>query len=161
MNRIRRIVKPQEHFFAQRVLALVLLSSLLLAACSSQFLGSGDKSASLANVASVCLEAKVATGNYVMPAFNTASIKAMSHVLANSELELVSSCADAGLSLSYTMLFDAQKLSWQAGLTATNKQAKVVWSSAVTDKIQEDGAFQYTTENTAERLLGDFLSARD
>ncbi len=160
MNRIQRIVKPQGNLAGQKLLAVSLLSCLLLAACSSQLLTSKDKTASLASFTSVCLTTHVVTGKYVMPAFNTASLRAMTQVLAASDLELLANCDDASVGLSYSMAFDARKLNWQAQLSATNPKGKVLWSGLRSDAIQEDGAFQYTTEHTAESLLKDFLSAR-
>lgn len=107
----------------------------------------------------ICLLTTVKVGNYEMPAFNTASYRAMANRLEDTNFK--PRCAvDAPLELHYTMRFDAQKINWQAELVALDKEGNEVWHGAESAAIQNVGAFQYTTESVAEKLLEQFLSAR-
>ncbi len=94
-----------------------------------------------------------------MPSFNTASFRAMSAKLESTNFK--ASCnVDAPLELHYTMTFNAQKTSWQAELTALDADGDIIWQGTEGALIQNVGAFQYTTESTAEKLLEQFLSSR-
>jgi hypothetical protein len=107
----------------------------------------------------ICLLTTVKVGEYEMPAFNTASYRVMANRLEDSDFK--PRCAvDASLELHYTMRFDAQKINWQAELIAFDKDGKEIWRGADSAAIQAVGAFQYTTENAAEKLLEQFLSTR-
>jgi len=155
MKRIYRLVgRPEKVSVPARLLAVALLIAGLLAACVS---GTTSRANSLADYATVCLRANVATGEHEMAAFNAASVRAMSKVLAAHDLEVRDSCAGA-LTLAYQMTFDAQALNWQAELRAVDN--RVLWQAAEANAIVSNGAFQYTTESTAEALLGQFLAAR-
>ena len=155
MKRIRRLVGcPKQVNLPPRALTATLLVASLLAACVST---TNSRAGSLADYTNVCLSANVATGAHEMAAFNTASVRAMSKVLAAHELEVQRNCAGA-LTLAYQMTFDAQTLSWQAELRAVD--GGVLWQNSEAGAIVSNGAFQYTTESTAEALLGQFLAAR-
>jgi lipopolysaccharide export system protein LptC len=107
----------------------------------------------------ICLLTTVKVGDYEMPAFNTASYRVMSKRLENTNFK--PRCAvDAPLELHYKMSFDAQKINWQAELVALDKEGKEVWRGVDSAAIQNVGAFQYTTESVAERLLEQFLATR-
>jgi hypothetical protein len=107
----------------------------------------------------ICLLTTVKVGEYEMPAFNTASYRVMANRLENTNFR--PRCAvEAPLELHYTMRFDAQKINWQAELIAFDKDGKEIWRGADSAAIQTVGAFQYTTESAAERLLEQFLSTR-
>jgi lipopolysaccharide export system protein LptC len=105
----------------------------------------------------ICLLTTVKVGDYEMPAFNTASYRAMANRLEDTNFK--PRCAvDAPLELHYTMRFDAQKINWQAELVALDKEGNEVWRGMDTAAIQNVGAFQYTTESVAEKLLEQFLT---
>jgi lipopolysaccharide export system protein LptC len=105
----------------------------------------------------ICLLTTVKVGDYEMPAFNTASYRAMANRLEDTNFK--PRCAvDAPLELHYTMRFDAQKINWQAELVALDKEGNEVWRGMDTATIQNVGAFQYTTESVAEKLLEQFLT---
>jgi lipopolysaccharide export system protein LptC len=107
----------------------------------------------------ICLLTTVKVGDYEMPAFNTASYRVMSKRLENTNFK--PRCAvDAPLELHYKMSFDAQKINWQAELVALDKEGNEVWRGVDSAAIQNVGAFQYTTESVAERLLEQFLATR-
>jgi hypothetical protein len=107
----------------------------------------------------LCISATVKTGSYEMPAFNTASFRVLSSGLKDTNF--TASCAvGEGLELRYAMTFNAQKTSWQAEMVAVDKSGNIVWQGAELGAIENVGAFQYTTESTAEKLLGQFLSSR-
>ena len=155
MKRIRRLVgRPKQVNLPARALTAALLVASLLAACVST---ASSRAGLLADYTNVCLSANVATGAHEMAAFNTASVRAMSKVLAANDLEVAGSCAGA-LTLAFEMTFDAQTLSWRAELRAVD--GGVLWQGSEAGAIVSNGAFQYTTESTAEALLGQFLTAR-
>jgi hypothetical protein len=107
----------------------------------------------------VCLLTTVKVGAYEMPAFNTASYRVIEKRLEDTNFK--PRCAvDAPLELHYTMNFDAQKINWRAELVAFDKDGNEVWRGAESAAIQNVGAFQYTTESVAERLLEQFLATR-
>ena len=154
MKRVYRLVgHPKKVNVPARMLAVTLLVAGLLAACVS----TNSRTRSLADYSAVCLSANVATGNHEMAAFNAASVRAMSKVLAAHDLQVRDGCAGA-LTLAYQMTFDAQTLSWQAELQAIDN--KVLWQAEEAAAIVSNGAFQYTTESTAEALLEQFLKAQ-
>lgn len=108
---------------------------------------------------SICILTTVKTGSYEMPAFNTASFRVLSNGLKDTNFK--PSCAvGAPLELHYDMTFNAQKTSWQATLKAVDAAGTVIWQGTESAAIQNVGAFQYTTESTAGRLLGQFLATR-
>jgi lipopolysaccharide export system protein LptC len=107
----------------------------------------------------VCVLTTVSVGEYEMPAFNTASYRVMANRLEDTNFK--PRCAvDAPLELHYTMRFDAQKINWQAELVAFDEKGKEIWRGVENAAIQNVGAFQYTTESVAERLLEQFLATR-
>jgi lipopolysaccharide export system protein LptC len=107
----------------------------------------------------ICVLTTVKVGSYEMPAFNTASYRAMANRLEDTNFK--PRCAvDAPLELHYKMSFDAQKINWQAELVALDKEGNKVWRGTDSAAIQNVGAFQYTTERVAEKLLEQFLSTR-
>jgi hypothetical protein len=107
----------------------------------------------------MCLLTTVKVGNYEMPAFNTASYRVMSSRLQDTHFK--PSCSvDAPLELHYHMTFDARKINWQAELVAVDEVGTIVWRGTESAAIQNVGAFQYTTESTAEKLLEQFLATR-
>jgi hypothetical protein len=107
----------------------------------------------------ICLLTTVKVGNYEMPAFNTASYRAMASRLEDTNFK--PRCAvDAPLELHYTMRFDAQKINWQAELVALDQEGQVAWRGTDSAAIQNVGAFQYTTESVAQKLLEQFLATR-
>lgn len=107
----------------------------------------------------ICLLTTVKVGEYEMPAFNTASYRAMANRLEDTNFK--ARCAvDAPLELHYRMRFDAQKINWRAELVALDNEGHEVWRGTDGAAIQKVGAFQYTTESVAEKLLGQFLSSR-
>jgi bla regulator protein blaR1 len=156
-KRIKRLVIPNTANHAPtRLLALLLVLTTSLAACTN-WLGNTSASLESEGKESICLLTTVRVGKYEMPAFNTASFRIMSRKLADTNFK--ARCdVDAPLELHYTMTFDSRKTSWQASLVALDQQGKTVWSSTKRAAIQQVGAFQYTTESTAELLLTDFLS---
>jgi hypothetical protein len=131
----------------------------LLGACVYWLVSNRTSSSVTVAKESVCISATVKTGSYEMPAFNTASFRALSTGLKDTNFK-ASCTVDAGLELHYTMTFNAQKTSWQAEMIALDKSGKIVWQGADSAAIQNVGAFQYTTESTAEKLLEQFLATR-
>lgn len=150
------------HFFTspQTKRNFLFLALLLLLGGSVYWLISNRTgSSTIVTKESICISATVRTGTYEMPAFNTASFRVMSGKLKDTNFK--ASCnVDAPLELHYTMTFNAQKTSWQAELVAVDGAGNVVWQGADSGAIQNVGAFQYTTESAAERLLEQFLSSR-
>jgi hypothetical protein len=131
---------------------------MLLVACSGWW-GGTTTSINSESKQTICILTTVKTGKYEMPAFNTASFRVMSKVLKDTNFK--PRCdRDAPLELHYQMTFDARKTWWQAELVATNETGQVVWSGSANAAIQTVGAFQYTTESTAETLLGEFLAVQ-
>jgi beta-lactamase regulating signal transducer with metallopeptidase domain len=157
LKRVQRLVTPQPNRnAAARFIVLAVVVAMLLAACSSWW-GRTTTTASSESKQTICILTTVKTGKYEMPAFNTASFRVMSKVL--QETNFKPRCdMDAPLELHYQMTFDARKTWWQAELVATNEAGQVVWSGSANAAIQTVGAFQYTTESTAETLLGEFLA---
>ncbi len=153
MNRVRRLTHPPQRQPTPRLFLLGALVLGLLAACASTVDRSGRSSTAVNDYQKVCLEATVAVGKYVLPAFNTASVKAMSVALSGTPWEVSSSCDDTTVRLDYAMTFDTGTLSWSAELRAVDATGRTVSSSSATDAFDKQGAFQYTTESTAERLL--------
>jgi hypothetical protein len=139
---------------------LFLLAFTLLLGGAVYWLVSGSTTSSVTvTQESICISATVKTGSYEMPAFNTASFRALSTGLKDTNFK--ASCAvDAGLELRYAMTFNAQKTSWQAELVAIDESGQMIWQGSESGPIENVGAFQYTTESTAEKLLGQFLSSR-
>jgi hypothetical protein len=138
---------------------LLLISLLLLFGTCLYWAMNLRQTSSVVAKENVCISATVKTGSYEMPAFNTASFRALSAGLKDTNF--TASCAvGTGLELRYAMTFNAQKTSWQAEMVALDKAGNVVWQGAESAAIQNVGAFQYTTESTAEKLLERFLSSR-
>ena len=156
MNRISRILgRPIPRRTPHLLLGSVLAGALLVA-CSS--LGGGQTTADH-NYASACFNASVNTGGYEIPAFNEASVKAMAKILeAGSSTAFVSSCTPSSLRFDYLMQFDAQSLSWKARLDAVTGGGRLLWQGRLADAIDTNGAFQYTTEHSAQTLLKTFLA---
>lgn len=159
MNRIRRLTgqsgRSATVYSGVYVFALLMLG--VLAACTT-FTGknvqvSGD-------YATVCLSANVNTGHYEMPAFNTASVRAMTQALQGSAFVSQVACDARTLNLRYVMRFDAQTLTWQATLEALTPQGELAWYGAKHADVVTEGAYQYTTESTAQALVHAFLTAR-
>jgi bla regulator protein blaR1 len=160
MKRIKRLVLPQPTRKPLRLLILLLVSSLMLAACTNWFGNSAASLETAQNKESICLLTTVSVGKYEMPAFNTASFRVMSKRLTDTNFK--ARCdVDAPLELHYTMTFDSRKTSWQAELVAFDQDGNAVWSGARQDAIQQVGAFQYTAENAAVLLLSDFLAVHN
>jgi hypothetical protein len=133
--------------------------TLLLGGAVYWLVSNRTSSSVVAAKESICISATVKTGSYEMPAFNTASFRVLSTGLKDTNFK--ASCAlGVGLELRYAMTFNAQKTSWQAELIALDKSGDVVWQGAESGPIENVGAFQYTTESTAEKLLEQFLSSR-
>jgi beta-lactamase regulating signal transducer with metallopeptidase domain len=157
IKRIQRLVMPEKaHHAPVRLLALLLVLTTVLAACTN-WLGNTSASLESGSKESICLLTTVSVGKYEMPAFNTASFRVMAKQLTATNFK--PRCdVDAPLELHYTMTFDSRKTTWQAKLTASDRHGTTVWSSAKQAAIQQVGAFQYTTESTAELLLSEFLA---
>jgi hypothetical protein len=137
----------------------LLLALLLLGACLYWAMNVRQNFSADVARENLCISATVKTGSYEMPAFNTASFRVLSNSLKDTNF--TASCAvGTSLELHYTMTFNAQKTSWQAEMVALDKIGNVVWQGAESAAIQNVGAFQYTTESTAEKLLARFLSSR-
>ncbi len=154
LNNFNFFVTPR----AKRTLLLIALL-VLLGTCVYWFINLRTNPSATVTQENICISATVKTGSYEMPAFNTASFRALSSGLKDTHFR--ASCAvGAGLELHYTMIFNAQKTSWQAELKALDNSGSVVWQGQESDAIQQVGAFQYTTESAAERLLGQFLATR-
>jgi bla regulator protein blaR1 len=161
LKRVKRLLLPRPTRTPLRLLILLLVISLTLAACTNWFNTSASlesaQSEESKNKESICLLTTVSVGKYEMPAFNTASFRVMSKKLAGTNFK--PRCdVDAPLELHYTMTFDPRKTSWQAQLIALDQDGNTVWTGARQDVIQQVGAFQYTAENAAELLLADFLA---
>jgi hypothetical protein len=146
-------------FSSRRILPFIILGIALLL-MGVVILWSRTRSSEVALVKEdICLLTTVRVGDYEMPAFNTASYRVMSKRLEDTNFK--PRCAvDAPLELHYTMRFDAQKINWQAELVALDKEGHEVWRGTESAAIQNVGAFQYTTESVAQRLLEQFLATR-
>lgn len=155
MNRIRRLTAPKPE--RRAVLPALLALALLLAACSSNGLLRRPAAASTGSYDNLCFSAQVATGSHEIPAFNQASVQAMTRSAGAREIASTAQCGAADVRLDYRMTFDARTLSWQASMTAVDAGGRVVWQGDAADDIPSDGAFQYLTESNAERLLQRFL----
>lgn len=112
---------------------------------------------SLGRTTTVCFDTvSVRTGKHEIAAFNSASVRAVKSVLAERGYEL--SCDTAvRYNLTYSMVFNAQSLTWDALMSVSDVQDKLLYTARASDTIEPAGAFQYTTEKTAERLLKHFL----
>jgi hypothetical protein len=151
---VRFSVSPQ----AKRNLFL-LVFALLLGGAVYWLVNNRTSSSATVARESICISATVKTGSYEMPAFNTASFRVLSTGLKDTNFK--ASCAvGEGLELRYAMTFNAQKTSWQAEMVALDKAGTTVWQGSESGPIENVGAFQYTTESTAAKLLGQFLLGR-
>lgn len=141
----------------QTFLLLALLA--LLGTCVYWLLNFRTNPSAVVSKENICILTTVKTGTYEMPAFNTASFRALSGKLKDTNFK--ASCeVGAPLELHYDMTFNAQKTSWQASLKAIDNAGTVVWQAQESAAIKAVGAFQYTTESVAERLLEQFLASR-
>ena len=159
MNRISRILGQPTPKRTPHLLLGSVLAGALLVACSSLGGGQAINYDHTSDYASACFNASVNTGGYEIPAFNEASVKAMAKILeAGSSTALVGSCTPSSLRFDYLMQFDAQSLSWKAQLDAVAGSGTVLWRGRLADAIDTNGAFQYTTEHSAQTLLEAFLA---
>jgi hypothetical protein len=150
-----------DFFTSPKIKQTVLFIALLALLGISVYWAINVRSSSSAIITkeNICILTTVKTGNYEMPAFNTASFRVMSNKLKDTNFK--PRCeVGAPLELRYTMTFNAQKTSWQAELKAVDNSGNIVWEGQESAAIQQVGAFQYTTESSAERLLGQFLATR-
>lgn len=159
MKRIRRLVQPQQVTY--QPLRFALLSLLLagsLVACTSDSLRMGASHTALDKAETYCLQStSVRTGSHEMAAFNDASLRAMKTELTRRGYGVDCEGASATLNLAYDMVFDAQSLSWRAQMRVSDSHGNLLHVAAADDAIDKNGAFQYTTESTAQRLLGRIL----
>ncbi len=160
MPRIRRLIAPAPAPTARALVASLLALVALLGACASNPLLHRARGGSLASYQQVCLSAQVATGHYEIPAFNQASVRAMTRSADAFALELAGACDATDLWLDYRMTFDARSPSWSAEMSAVTAAGQVLWQGHEAAAIPSHGAFQYLSESNAERLLARFIKAR-
>jgi len=159
MKRICRLVQPRQ--FSYQPLRFVLVSLLLasmLAACSSDSLRRGAPNTGSGEATAYCFQSvSVRTGSHEMPAFNDASLRAMTEALTKRGYSVDCEGGNSVLNLEYEMAFGAQSLSWQAIVRVLDSQGELLSLAYADGDIDKNGAFQYTTESTAQRLLGYLL----
>ena len=148
------VLRP--NFAFPHLTGIALLTTTLLTSCSMR--QGSDASLSLVErYKSVCLSAEVALGEHRIPAFEEASARAISGVLADSRLS--QNCTSASLQLHYSMAFEVEPFSWAAKMLATDVTGKVVWHGTFLGKNNQRAALQYLIESTASKLVKDFLTS--
>mgnify|MGYP000288511681 CR=1 FL=1 len=153
------VTQPLCTFKSLSRIFLGLLVVGFLTACSSNALKMGLSDTVSAQVETYCIKSvSVRTGNHEMPAFNDASLRAMKTELSNRGYGVSCEAANPALHLDYAMTFDAQSLSWQATMRVLDAHGNVLRQVHADDAIHTNGAFQYTTESTAQKLLREVLN---